>query len=682
MKLGDALVYLATEDSGLKKGFDAAKEHTNSWANDIGSAAKTALTGVALGAATALAVGVATIGKAAFDVSNDVRTASADIAASLGIPIEAAREFGEVAKQVYGNNFGDSVTDVGDAVAIVAKQLKLAADDPALKTMTENAFRLRDVFGVDVSESIDAVKTLMTNFGVSSEEAFDLLAAGYQKGLDRSGDLLDTVGEYSTQFANVGFDADKFFSILEAGSQGGVLGTDKIGDGIKEMGIRLNEGGKDVHKAFETIGLDFDRIAKSVRAGDEAWADYFPNIIAGLQNIEDPIARSQAQVAIFGTQAEDLGTNFADTFNVSGSYVNKFGETIETVTLDSMNNFANVEGSITSLDAKYATFGSAVEGIWRKLVVSVSPFTDKLLELVNDAMPAVMGAFDRFDATVPPTMERGKAVIDTVINFTKNLFGGFRESADNNLTGPMLYWKDWLDQNMPRIQLIISTVLAWIQTFWAGWGEQILTVIHNTFDVAWVIIDTTMRNIGDLITLVLQLITGDWEGAGETLRGIVERQWETLVIVVSTQLDSLRTLFTNVDWAGAGSSIVTLLWSGIQGAWEWGVAEPFRRKLDALRALLPFSEPKDPTSPLRGLRKAGEATVGMIREGMDAQLDRMSTGLSGGLAGLIAGGGQPTAAAANGPISIVINLNGPATYEGGRAMGRGVTDELRQRGLA
>lgn len=664
MKLADALVYLATEDSGLKKGFDAAKEKTGSWAANLGSIAKTALTGVVVGAATAAAAAVISVGAAAMDVSVQTQQASADIAASLGVPTEEARKFAEVAKQVYGNNFADSVTDAGDAVAIVAKQLQLAADDPALKTMTENAFRLRDVFGADVTESVDAAKTLMDNFGLSGQEAFDLLASGYQKGLDRSGDFLDTIGEYSTQFASGGASATAFFNLLDSGLAGGALGTDKAADAFKEFRVRIQDGSKLTAESLESIGINSEFVLGQLARGEVTAAQVFDLVTQKLGEQTDSTRQMQAGVGLLGTQFEDLGNSAAVGLDLySGA-------------------FANVEGSITSLDAKYATFGSAADAIWRKLVVSVSPFTDKLLELVNDAMPAVMGAFDRFDATVGPTMERGKTVIDAVVNFTKNLFGGFRQSADNDLTGPMAYWKDWLDANMPRIQQIISTVLLWIQAFWANWGEQILTVVRNTFDVAWVVIDTAMRTIGDLITLVLQVITGDWEGAGETLRGILERYWSSFVIIVSTQLDSLRTLFTNVDWAGAGQAIVSALWGGIVAAWEWGVRQPFERKLAELRALLPFSEPKDPRSPLRNLRKAGATTVGMIREGMDAELNRLSSDFSSGLAALVTPSGQTAGAGAGMPIEINVYLSGSATYEDGRRAANGIRDEIRQRGLS
>src|SRR5690606_6713998 len=116
---------------------------------------------------------------------------------------------------------GDSVGDAAIAIEQLALQLGMTADDPALQTMTEGALRLRNVFGVDVSESINAVKALTENFGITGPEALDLVASGFQRGLNSSDDLLDSIGEYSTQFASGGATVGEFFSLMESGLQSG-----------------------------------------------------------------------------------------------------------------------------------------------------------------------------------------------------------------------------------------------------------------------------------------------------------------------------------------------------------------------------------------------------------------------------------------------------------------------------
>lgn len=657
VSVGDLVVFLRGDDSQLDSTLNNAKTKTQSF----GGIATSVLGGAVVAGAAAAAGAIAAIGVAAFDVSRDTEVATANIAAQLGIPTEAAQAFGDVARDVFANNFASSVQDAGEAVALLAQQLGLTAEDPALQTMTENAFRLRDTFGVDVSESIDAVKTLMDNFGVTGDEAFDLIAAGFQRGLDRSGDFLDTIGEYSTQFSNGGATASQFFSLLESGLQGGVLGTDRAADAFKEFQVRIADGSSTTADGMRLLGLNIDEVTEGLANGTLTTADAFNIVQGALRNTDDSVVRFQAGVALLGTQYEDLGDNIATALDMNNDWA------------------AGTEQSIESLDAKYNTFGDAVSGVWRRLTVSISPFTDKLLELVNNAMPQVMAAFDAFDRNVGPTMEGAQRVIDNVVNFITNLFSRARESTNVDLLGPLQYWQQWVDTNMPMIQTLFQNILGGIQQFWAMFGDDIMRIVSNTFSIMYAIIDGAMRNIGDIITLVLQILTGDWQGAGQTLENIVRRIWDTITLIFRTQLDSIRTLFGMIDWQAAGRAIVDGVKDGISNAWArlegW-----FRERLQRLRDMLPFSEPRDGASPLRNLGRAGKATVEMYQDGMEQALAGLNATMSGGLAGMV---GTPVMAAAGGnSTNITINISGNGDPQAvGRAAENGVLSALRRAGV-
>lgn len=666
MKLADALVYLATEDSALRTGLEGAKQTTTTWAGNIAGVAKTALVAGVATAGAAAAGAVIAIGKAAFDVSGETKQAARDMAASLGLPISEAEKFAEVAKRVYGNNFAESVGDAAGAVTELAKQLGVTADDPALQTMAENAFRLRDTFGVDVAESINAVKSLTENFGISSAEAFDQLAAGYQRGLDSSGDLLDTIGEYSNQFAAGGASAAQFFSALDTGLAGGMLGTDKAADAFKEFRLRIQDGSQLTADSLAAIGLSAEQITAGLSSGTLTVVDVFGQVQAAMLGTEDPIARFNAGVGLLGSQYEDLGE-----------------KTI--LAMDLTNDWAKgTEGAITSLDAKYGSFGEVVSGVWRRLVVSVTPFTDKLLELVNSAMPAVMGEFDRFDATVGPAMEQAGQVVGRVVEYVRGLFGQFGQSVDSQGTKRFAYFKEWLDQNMPRVQQIVETVLGAISGFWTNHGDAIMHVINNTFSVVFTIIDTVLKNVLDLVTVVLQVLTGDWEGAGQTLLGIVQRTWDTVSEVFRTQIDSIKTIFTDFDWAELGRNIVQGMIDGIvsMSSALWEAARQTSQNLwNQMTGWWNTGSPSRKAKEGLGIPIAQGIGLG-IQTGIDDMM-RQIDGSMGGLFGGLQGATPAQAGAGAAAMQITVYVSGKdASYESGRAVGRGILDELRSRGGA
>ena len=85
---------------------------------------------------------------------------------------------------MYKDNFGGSMEDAANAVAVTYQQTKLMGDE--LQKATENAMLLEDTFGYDVNESIRSAQALADNFGVSIEDAYNLMVQGAQAGLDKT----------------------------------------------------------------------------------------------------------------------------------------------------------------------------------------------------------------------------------------------------------------------------------------------------------------------------------------------------------------------------------------------------------------------------------------------------------------------------------------------------------------
>src|SRR5699024_305298 len=121
-----------------------------------------------------------------------------------------------------------------------------------------------DTFGMDFSESLRGVDALMTNMGLSADEAFDYMVTGAQNGLDRSGDLADNIAEYSQLWGQAGFSAEEMFTILQNGLDSGAYNLDKVNDFVKEFGISLSDG---------RIQANLDSFSEGTRELFAAWQD-------------------------------------------------------------------------------------------------------------------------------------------------------------------------------------------------------------------------------------------------------------------------------------------------------------------------------------------------------------------------------------------------------------------------
>lgn len=294
--------------------------------------------------------------------------------AQTGATSDEMEKFNEQITNVYNNNFGESVEDVADSFMQVRQYMQGTGED--LQEVTQNAIAFRDTFGVEVPESMRSVQALMKQFGLTSEEAFNLLAQGQQNGLNYSDELFDSINEYSVQFDKLGLNAEDMFNIFASGAQNGAFNLDKVGDAVKELSIRVIDGSNTTQEGFQAIGLNADEMAAKFGAGGESAKEAFYQVIEGLKNMDDPVQQSIAGVNLFGTQWEDLGPQVVTQL---GSIQGEFDKT-----RDSMDQINQV---------KYNTPIEALAGLGRQIQTSVLlPISQELMPTINALVTAFQNA--------------------------------------------------------------------------------------------------------------------------------------------------------------------------------------------------------------------------------------------------------------------------------------------------
>lgn len=340
-------------------------------------------------ASTVMTAGLAAMGTGAIaatkylaDLGGEWQTATNQMASATGAAGEELENLRDVMENVYADNFGEDVADVADAVALVDRNMA-NLDKNGLTNATEGALALRDAFEYDVAESTRAAEAIRKNFGSSAEEAFSLIAAGAQNGLDYSGELIDTINEYSSQFAKLGFDADGMFNILQAGADGTAWNLDKVGDAIKEFSIRAIDGSDSTVEAFTSLGYNAENIMATFAAGGEGANKAFFDVINTLMAVDDQVERDALGVALFGTMWEDLGT-----------------EAMEAMAGASQAAY-DTEGALEKINqVKYNDLDSAIQGIGRQMEVALLPAADAVYQSLMDSMPEITEAMEEVSPVI------------------------------------------------------------------------------------------------------------------------------------------------------------------------------------------------------------------------------------------------------------------------------------------
>ena len=343
---------------------------------------------------TVMTAGVAAMGTGAIattkyltDLGGEWQTATNQVAAATGAAGAELENLRDVMENVYADNFGEDVADVADAVALVNRNMA-NLDQNGLTAATEGALALRDAFEYDVEESTRAAEAIRKNFGASAEDAFSLIAAGAQNGLDYSGELIDTINEYSSQFAKLGFDADGMFNILQAGADGTAWNLDKVGDAIKEFSIRAIDGSDTTVEAFTSLGYNAEELMATFAAGGEGANDAFFDVLDTLMAVDDQVERDALGVALFGTQWEDLGVEAMEAMANASQAAYDTGDALEQIN-----------------QVKYNDLDSAIQGIGRQIEVALLPAADAMYQSLMSNMPEISAAIEEVSPVVAEIAE-------------------------------------------------------------------------------------------------------------------------------------------------------------------------------------------------------------------------------------------------------------------------------------
>ena len=245
---------------------------------------------------TAIGDGAKALGKTLLGLlSNPVFLAIAGIAAA-----------GSAFKWWYDYNAG-----LVEATRLTQQFTGKSGDD--LKAFRNEVQAVADSFNADFRETLIATNALSKQFGISANEALQLVKDGFLAGGDANGEFLDTLKEYPAYFKEAGISADQFVAIVTQTNKMGIF-SDKGVDAIKEANLRLREMTTATAAALDGIGISSEQVQKDLQTGTKTTFDVIQNVSAKLAELPDNAATVGAAIAdIFGGPGEDAGLQYLRT---------------------------------------------------------------------------------------------------------------------------------------------------------------------------------------------------------------------------------------------------------------------------------------------------------------------------------------------------------------------------------
>lgn len=512
-------------------------------------------------------------GAGATAAATQVDQAQGSMQAQLGLTAEQAEKLNEQAKNLWEQGFGADMADVTTKVATVTRSLG-ELNDADLATIISGVEVLESQFGADTQEQIVAVKTLMDNFGMSATEAMDYLVAGFQKGLDYSGEFIDTIREYSTYFNEMGFSGQEFFDVLAGGAENGAFQLDKVGDAMKEFTLRSKDTADSTVDAFKGLGLNAAEMISAFNAGGEEGRQAFEKTVTALMGVEDATKRNQIATDLFGTQYEDLG-----------------GKAFQGL-LEASNAMGDVEGRTRSAsEAVRDNFGVELQIVLRQLQDALVPLGSVLTDFATRIMPTLSSAVQtvaNWFTNLSPSGQNLVVIIGAIAAAAGPLLAGLGFIAQGiaGLIGPVTTAIGWLSKLGPLftvirtaltaltgpVGIVIAIVVALAILIYKNWDEikaktieiwgAISAWLSSTIDSIKQFFSNAWENIKQSTTTAFEAIKSFFESIWEGIKNLFNTIVEAIVKFVLDRWENLKNNTSTVF--EAISKAISVVWEGIK----------------------------------------------------------------------------------------------------------------------
>ncbi len=517
------------------------------------------------------------MGKSIVNTAIEFDGSQRKIQASLGLTGKGAENLQKIAVDTWKKGFGENLEEVDNALIKVYQNMRDVPHEE-LQGASENVLTLAKVYDVDLNEATRGAGQLMSQFGLSTQETFDLLAAGAQEGLNYSDELFDNLSEYAPLFKQGGFSAQEMFTILANGTRDGAYNLDYINDTVAEFGKKVQDGSKGTADAFAGLSEETQGIWKAFNDGKATAADVFKAVIGDLGSMDDKVKQNQIGVGLFATRWEDMGAKAVlGLTDVNGGLGDVTGR------MDEMKKLQE------------ESLGQQFQKALRETQAALEPLGKKFAELAKDILPpivdgvkAVMDWFSKLseaDQTlliVMGALSTAFIILTPIVAALAVSFGALNlaflpviatiAAVSLVITGIIMLIKNW------------GAITDWLSEKWSEfkeWFGELWDSIVQTCEDAWSsTVDFFSGAWSDFLNManeffepVGQFFTDLWTGisdtASEIWTGITDyfsELWSSFIELADSILSPLGEFFSGL-WTGIVET-ATSIWDQLKTAWQ------------------------------------------------------------------------------------------------------------------
>ena len=635
----------------------------------------TAVAGAIGGMALAIKTGV--------NQAVELDDAMAKFQAQTGASSSEMNKFKNIARDVWSNNFGEDVSDVADMMGRVKQQMQ-GISDVDLKNVTEDLITLRDTFDMDENETLRGAEQLMKQFGITSQEAFDLMATGAQNGLNKSDELGDNISEYSGKFKQAGYSAEEYFQLMQNGLDGGAYNLDKVNDAINEVTNRIADG--TISDSLDMFNDKTQDMFKAWQEGGATEKEVINAIVEDIRTTTNEEEKRQKMAKAFGTMGEDFNNGFIESLTTIGNkykdvegamdkvkeiangglknalsglgrtFLNSFTPIGEAITPILSGIIGLITVAIQGIQQGFAKVGDVISNVFGSIDTSgITNIVSQVSDVLAPAFDKVKGAIEQMKTALEPI---AKDILSKIIDVIQNIVNQAQKIL--TVVGPPILAIiqkiiSVITEMIPVITSIlsvvgsvisgiisfISTVITYIGTaiatilgFIMPIVEIIATIVANIWSVILTVATNIWSKVSEVVTAIIEFVSGLFQSISsifESIWNVIKEVFDGVGDIVQNVIDTIDSCFTGVK--DTISNVFDDIWTKVTN-----VMDKVGNKI---------------SNVLHGIKSAWSGLTGFVSgvfSGIEGAVESLVNNVKGFVNGVIGG--------INGAISIINKIPG------------------------
>lgn len=529
--------------------------------------------------------------KASFDMSRLGSIVKANMAGVKG-SIEEVRG---VAEKVFRAGLGKDAEEVGRAVALIKRNFN-DLNETQLTDLAMQIHGVAEALGTDASSVLEDVIELTQEYKVTTQQALDLVAAGYDVTSLKGKNLSQVLKEVSGSAKQMSATMQKDPTVVWRGNLRNLLATlTPLGDELlKIANDYLPKVTSAIQKAVGWFSRQSDATKKMI-VGFAAFAAVLPfititlgalimmgsQVAAAFGTLTGWLSRAGKAISTFVQNYKGLSSigplawigivvaGLIALYNASKTFADFVNKTFAGVWKSLQATFASFSSSLTPLKASFDTLVSSLKTLWQ----TIEPLAVLLGTVIVGAVVATIAVINGLLNMLAPLIN----VIANVITAVVALVNAFLSLLTLDFSGFAKNFNVFVEAFVSILMGFVDTVIAFFTGLWNTLVQVFAQFGINLNAQAIAIFSSLYSSIVGALSTLGSFFVGLWNGIKGTtmvvwngVKSFLSGVWSSIKSTASSVWNGVKSAITNAvnSTASALSSAWSRIKSAAQSAWN------------------------------------------------------------------------------------------------------------------